>query len=280
MARVVLITGCRSGFGLETAKLAGERGWTVYAGLRDLTTDARLRDATEGLDVRPMQLDVTVDHERVAAIDRIREESGRLDALVNNAGRGLGGFLELIEEDELRELFEVNVIGGWAVTKRALPLMRESGGTHVVQVSSTSGLTAIPVLGAYAGTKFAVEGMGEAWRHELALFGIRFALIEPGAYDTDIFSRNQRVCRRMTDAGPYEPWAAGTQEVFGNAVKRIARDPREVAEKILEILDDPNPSFRNPIGPSSKLREVAKRALPFRLMEAAMVKALDRAKKG
>ncbi len=280
MTRIVLVTGCRSGFGLQTAKLAAERGWTVYAGLRDLATDANLRAATEGLDVRPLQLDITVNGDRVAAVDRIRAEVGRLDALVNNAGRGLGGFLELVEEDEMRDLFEVNVIGGWAVTKQALPLMRESGGTHIVQVSSTSGLTAIPMLGAYAGTKFAVEGMGEAWRHELALFGIRFALVEPGAYATDIFGRNQRLCRRASDPGPYEPWAAGAQEIFDDAVKKIARDPREVAEKILEILDDPDPSFRNPIGPSSTVRRIVKRAVPFGIIEAVMRKALDRARKG
>lgn len=280
MKRVVLITGCRSGFGLVTARLAASRGWTVFAGLRELDTADELIAQTAGLDVRPIQLDITVAEQRDAAIARIREDVGRLDALVNNAGKGLGGFLELLDDDELRDLFEVNVFGTWAMTKAALPLMRASGGTHVVMISSTSGLAAIPGLGAYAATKFALEGMGEAWRHELALFGMHLVLVEPGAYATDIFGRNQRVCRNAARPGVYEPWARGAQEVFGAAIERIARDPIEVAEKVVTILDDPAPDLRYAIGPGSTIRQLVKRAVPYGLVEFAMRRAFARAKKG
>ena len=102
MARTVLITGCRSGFGLLTAKAAAEAGWIVYAGLRDRSTADELLRVTAGLDVRPLQLDITSARDRDAAVRQITEDEGGLDGLVNNAGRALGGFLELVEEDELR----------------------------------------------------------------------------------------------------------------------------------------------------------------------------------
>lgn len=279
MARVVLTTGCRSGFGLATARTAARKGWTVYAGLRDLDTAGDLLAATRGLDVHPIQLDVTQDEQRLAAVSRITREQGRLDALVNNAGRGLGGFLELVEEDELRDLFEVNLFGAWSMTRACLPLLRQSDRSTVVMLSSTSGLTALPGLGAYSATKFALEGMAEAWRHELALFGIRVVLIEPGAYATEIFGRNRRVCRQAADPGPYEPWVEGIVRIFDDTAARIARDPQEVADAIVGCMVHPRPALRHPLGPGSALRNIVRRAVPFRLVEFVMQRALARARR-
>lgn len=274
MGRVVLITGCRSGFGLATARDAAKRGWTVYAGLRDVST----APAFEG-DVRPVQLDVTLAEDREAAIVRITREAGRLDGLVNNAGRPLGGFLETIDEDELRDLFEVNVFGTWAMTRAALPLLRQSAPSTIVMVSSTSGLLPLPGLGAYASSKFAIEGMAESWRHELRPFGVRVALVEPGAFRTEIFARNRRVARHAHDAdSPYAPWTVGLLDRFDATVQRMARDPSEVGARIVQLLEHPHPPLRNPIGPTSTTRDLLRRLAPFGLVEAVVQAVMRRAK--
>jgi NAD(P)-dependent dehydrogenase (short-subunit alcohol dehydrogenase family) len=278
MSRVVLITGCRSGFGLLTAAAAARAGWTVYAGLRALEHGDALREATAGLDVRPIVLDVTSAEHRERAIAQILTETGRLDALVNNAGQALGGFLELVEEDELRAIFETNLFGAWALTRLALPHLRAQTRSTVVMVSSASGRMAIPGLGAYAASKFALEGLSEAWRHELALFGVRMVLIEPGAYRTDIFGRNRQLSRGLAEPGVYAPWVAGMDKVFASFVDRVARDPAEVADVIVRVLTDPRPPLRYPIGPSTGLRAALRAFVPERVTEAIVARLLRHAR--
>src|SRR5262245_62016569 len=147
---VVLVTGCRSGFGLLLAEGAARRGHVVYAGLHDPTTGDELRRRTEGVTVHPLALDVTDAEPRREAIARILREQGRIDALVNNAGTPLGGFLEEVGEDELRRVFEVNFFGAWLLTREVLPAMREQQRGTIVMMSSRSGRSAFPALGTYA----------------------------------------------------------------------------------------------------------------------------------
>jgi len=276
MSEVVLITGCRSGFGLGTAVAAARAGFTVYAGLRDLASAGSLEAAAAGLDVTPLQLDVTRADERDAAVARILDERGRLDHVVNNAGIAVGGFLEQLEQDELRHLFEVNVFGAWAMTKACLPALREGGGGSVVMVSSMSGRMALPTLGAYAGSKFALEAFGEAWRHELKPFAIRVVLIEPGAYRTDIFERNRNVCRRFDDPeGPYHPWVRQGNRLHQRIVDHLARDPAEVCDHIVRCLQDPRPALRHPIGPLAGPRATLRQFVPFAAVELIMERLLS-----
>lgn len=275
MSKIILVTGCRSGFGLGTAVEAARAGFTVYAGLRDIATADALRDATAGLPVVPIALDVTRPEEREAAVARIRAERGRLDGLVNNAGVALGGFLEQVHEDELRRVFDVNVFGAWGMTKACLPLLRESGGGSVVMVSSMSGRFALPGLGAYAGSKFALEGLSEAWRHELAPFGIRVVLLEPGAYRTDIFQRNRTLCRAAQDPeSPYAPWMRPLDRLFAGIVDRIARDPKEVAQRIVALLKDSHPPLRVPLGPLARPRDKMRSLMPFAAIELVLGQVL------
>lgn len=278
MPRVVLITGCRSGFGLLTAAAAARAGWTVYAGLRSLDHGADLAAATAGLDVRPLVLDVTSAEQRDEALRRIVAEAGGLDALVNNAGRALGGFLELVEEDELRAVMETNLFGAWALTRAALPHLRARAPSTVVMVSSASGRMAIPGLGAYAASKFALEGLSEAWRHELRPLGVRVVLIEPGAYRTDIFGRNRQLSRGITTPGVYAPWVAGMDQLFTAMVDRVARDPVEVADTIVRVLHDPHPPLRYAIGPSTGLRAALRALVPDRLTEWLIARILRHAR--
>lgn len=267
---IVLCTGCRSGFGLSIAVAAARAGHTVYAGLRDLSTGDRLAEATRGLDVRPIQLDVVDPDERRAAVDRVLEEHGRIDALINNAGVPLGGFQEQIEEDELRRLFEVNVFAAWALTKLCLPSMRERREGIVVNITSMAGRQAMPGLGAYAGSKFALEGMTEALRHEMRPFGVRVVLVEPGPYKTDIFARNRVVARAAEETGG--PYAAMQRRLEALVEKMEARmgDPQEVADLVVRLLDDPHPRLRYPLGPGVRARVLAGWLLPFTATEAVL----------
>ncbi|MEZ4241439.1 MAG: SDR family NAD(P)-dependent oxidoreductase [Myxococcota bacterium] len=265
--QVVLVTGAGSGFGLSASVALAKRGHVVYAGLRRLDAAERLVSAAGGLDVRPVQLDVTVADERDAVVKQILDEHGAVDALVNNAGRALGGFLETIEPDELRDLFEVNVHAPFALTRACLPAMRARGRGTVVMMSSMSGRMALPGLGAYAGSKYALEGLSEAWRHELAPFGIRVVSIEPGPYRTDIFGRNRAMGRHALDDGPYRAWARHLDEVVQARTERIAGDPEEVAQRICDVIEAPRPRFRHPMGRGSRARTLLAGAAPFGVLE-------------
>jgi NAD(P)-dependent dehydrogenase (short-subunit alcohol dehydrogenase family) len=269
--RVALVSGCSSGIGLAIATEAARAGHIVYAGVRDPSSAERLASVRG---VVPVTLDVTRAADREAAVERLHREQGRLDVVVNNAGVALGGFLEQLEEDELRQLFDVNVFGTWALTRAALPHLRESCGLVVV-ISSMSGRSALPGLGAYAASKFALEAMGEAWRHELAPFGVRVALVEPGAYRTEIFRRNRRLGRRVKDpASPYAALVQRADALVARTVEHLARDPAEVARLVVSLFDKARPALRYPIGPGARLRGLILRLAPFSLVEAIVRRAL------
>ena len=260
----VLITGCRSGFGLLTALSAARAGHTVYAGLRRLDTATALMEQAHGLPIHPVQLDVTDPAQREAVVARIEAEHGAVDALVNNAGIALGGPLEEIDDDEMRRQFEVNVFAVWALTNRVLPGMRAQGAGWVVNVSSMSGRMAVPCIGAYGASKFAVSGMTEALRHEVHPFGVRVVLIEPGPYKTDIFGRNRNVARRALEpGGPY----AALKQAVSRAADRIdetAGDAQDVAYRIVAVLGESAPAPRHPMGPNSRVRRFLKAFVPDR----------------
>lgn len=269
---IVLCTGCRSGFGLRIAVTAARAGHTVYAGLRDVETAGDLMAAGQGLDIRPIQLDVVDAEQREAAIRRILEEQGRLDVLINNAGISLGGFQEQIEETELRHLFEVNVFAPWALTKLVLPSMRAQSEGLIINISSMSGRAALPGVGAYASSKFALEGMTEALRFEVRPFGVRVVLVEPGPYETDIFARNLRIAAQTLDhVGPYQ---AQRDRLEALMTRRKVGDPQEVADQVVALFHQPHPRLRYPMGPNVLLRRVLRRALPFGAYEAILRRVL------
>jgi NAD(P)-dependent dehydrogenase (short-subunit alcohol dehydrogenase family) len=266
---VLLVTGCRSGFGLLIAQTAGRAGHTVYAGLRDLSTADKLRAATEGLDVHPVALDVTSAEQRDAIVARILQEKGRLDALINNAGVGLGGFLELIERSELDRLMEVNFFGLWALTKAVLPTLRTQGSGLVLNITSMAGRSATPGLGAYAASKFAVEGMTEALRHEMRPHGVRVVLLEPGPYATDIFQRNR------TEAARMEPAYQDQYDKLNALVEKVKMgDPQDIADLVLRLLTSPNPKLRYAMGPNTALRLALRTYTPWWFEEWFMARVL------
>ncbi|MCA8964483.1 MAG: SDR family oxidoreductase [Polyangiaceae bacterium] len=269
---IVLVTGCRSGFGKLIAHGAARAGHTVYAGLRDLDTAAELLEGAPG-GIVPLALDVTSDEQRQAAVTRILDEHGRIDALINNAGIAIGGFVEQFDEDEVRQVFDVNVFGAWALTKLCLPGMRARGDGLILNVTSVAGRLANPGLAIYAGSKFALEGITEGLRHEMRPFGVRVVLVEPGPYRTDIMSRNRRMVRAAEERSPY---AAHQAKLLAMLEKMEARlgDPQEVADLCVRLLDDPAPRLRYALGPTTTARLALKRFAPFGLTEAVMKRLL------
>jgi NAD(P)-dependent dehydrogenase (short-subunit alcohol dehydrogenase family) len=265
---IVIATGCRSGFGKLIAHEAARQGHTVYAGLRDLDTqDALMSGAPEG--VIPLQLDVTHDEERRAAVERVLAEQGRIDGLINNAGIAIGGFIEQFTEEELRQVFDVNVFGAWALMKLCLPGMRERKSGIIVNLTSVAGRLANPGLGIYAGSKFALEGMTEALRHEMRPFNVRVVLVEPGPYQTDIMGRNRRMAAASDEPSPYSPYQDQLLAMFAKMESRLG-DPREVSDLCVSLLTDPAPRLRYALGPTTSARLALKRFAPFSVTEAVM----------
>jgi NAD(P)-dependent dehydrogenase (short-subunit alcohol dehydrogenase family) len=275
---IVLVTGCRSGFGQNIALRAARAGHTVYAGLRDPATAGPLVEAAAGLPLHPIALDVVNPAQREAAIARIMQEQGRIDALINNAGVAIGGPLEDLEEDEVRNVFEVNVFGVWALTNLVLPHMRAQRSGIIQNISSVSGRTALPGMGAYAASKHALEGMTEALRVEVSPFGIRVVIIEPGPYKTDILGRNRALGRKaIRPDSPYADLSARADALFAK-VSASAEDPEDVAKRCVELLTDTAPALRHPMGKSAHMRLFARWALPDGVLEAIVKTALARAK--
>ncbi|MDQ3145408.1 MAG: SDR family oxidoreductase, partial [Actinomycetota bacterium] len=202
----VLITGCSSGFGRLAAQAFARKGHTVVATMRtpekgkDLVQEAE----TSGLDLRVVALDVTDEASVRSAVDEAIEAVGPLDVLVNNAGIELRSSIEEAGDAEVQAQFDTNVFGLLRVVRAVVPAMRQRRAGVVVNVGSIAGLVARPYGGLYAASKHAVEAITEALHYELAPFGVRVAVIEPGQFATDLLS-NALVAANFTEASPY--WA-------------------------------------------------------------------------
>jgi NAD(P)-dependent dehydrogenase (short-subunit alcohol dehydrogenase family) len=262
------VTGARSGIGHHTALQLARAGYKVYAGVRAANDALPLLQAAaridRGLAIMPITLDVTAPDDRSRAIADIAAVDGRLDLLVNNAGVALDGPLELVSDEEIQHLFDVNVFGAFALTREALPLMRHRGRGRVIMMSSMSGRMALPCMGAYAASKFALEGLGEAWRHELAPFGIDLVLVEPGPFKTDLFRSDAISRATAASAGARGPYRRLIDRflVLREAMVRQAGDPIEVAETVVRLARAREVPLRVPVGTSAKIRTALQRFMP------------------
>jgi NAD(P)-dependent dehydrogenase (short-subunit alcohol dehydrogenase family) len=195
--KVAIITGSSSGIGLLTAIEFARSGYRVVATMRDLARSQRLEDAAQiagvryRLDLR--RLDVTEFDSIAGVIDDIVRDHGRIDVLVNNAGFSVAGFGEDLSLDDYRHQFETNFFASVAMSKAVLPGMRRQRAGHIIQVASVAGRVGTPLLSAYCSSKHALEGFSESLRIETHSIGIRVVLVEPGAFDTDIWTRNVTV---------------------------------------------------------------------------------------
>ena len=246
-----LITGTSTGIGRACVARLAAGGWRVYAGVRG-ETDAELLGTGPG-DIVPVQLDVTDADAIAAAAARVEEETGGcLDALVSNAGIGVAGALEVVPPEDLRRILDVNVVGQIAVTQALLPLLRSARGKIVI-VGSVGGRVAFPYAGPYHASKYALEGLADSLRAELAPQGVTVSLIEPGPISTPIWSkaREQVALLRAGLEGEaaklYADELAGFEEQLQTA-DRKGEAPEKVAAKIAAALASSSPRARYPVG--------------------------------
>ena len=247
MERTALVTGCSSGIGRATARAFNEEGWTVYATARDEA------DLT-GLDTETATLDVTSDEDVERVVDRVIEETGRVDCLVNNAGYGQYGPLEDVTTDQLTDQLDVNLVGPHRLVRAVLPHMRAAEEGTIVNVSSVAGRVAPPGAGAYAASKFALEGYSDTLRNEVAGLGVDVTLVEPGPVETPFRDRVDQELDALARTDDYE-WVYEMQEDAGllsGSESPFAATPEEVAATVLEAGVSTNPKARYAVGGFAK----------------------------
>ncbi|HUB75810.1 MAG TPA: SDR family oxidoreductase [Solirubrobacteraceae bacterium] len=241
MAKTWFITGCSRGFGRHWAQAALARGDSVAATARDTASLDELVEA-HGERVLALRLDVRDREAAFACVDLAHSHFGRLDVVVNNAGYGLFGAIEEISEELAREQLDTNLLGALWVTQAALPLLRAQGSGHIVQVSSIGGIVAFPLTGLYHASKWGLEGFSEALAQEVAQFGIRVTLVEPGGFDTD-WAGSSAVHAPPIEA--YEPLREARRA--GSPVGSRGH-AEATSAAILELVDNPEPPLRLLLG--------------------------------
>jgi NAD(P)-dependent dehydrogenase (short-subunit alcohol dehydrogenase family) len=278
-----LITGASTGIGQATALRLAKAGWTVLAGVRDVDAGERLAAEAPAGRVQPLILDVTDFQQIKEAAGRVSElggggesSPGRLDALVNNAGIGFGGPLELIHPDDLRKQFDVNVLGQIAVTQALLPALRAARG-RIVFLSSVGGRVAMAFTAPYAASKHAIEAIGDALRVELATSNVQVALVEPGSVATPIWDKSREAGRRLTVPPrlqkEYGHVPAAMDKTLQDTAKRgVPAD--QVAQTIERALGARRMKSRYVIGRDARAMIIARRLLPDHVFDRVARRAL------
>jgi NAD(P)-dependent dehydrogenase (short-subunit alcohol dehydrogenase family) len=241
--RVWLITGASSGFGRAIAEAVLARGDSIVATSR--RTDA-LADLDGDGRVHVVALDVTDAAQRDAAVAGAIDRFGRIDVLVNNAGRTQVGAVEETTDEELRDLFELHFFAPAALTRAVLPPMRRQGSGAIVQMSSVGGQVTAPGFSAYCATKFALEGLTETLREEVAGFGIHTLIVEPGAFRTGLFRSD--AAYESAEMPEYAETVGPTREYVRTNHGQQPGDPNKAAEAIIEALESDDPPLRLVLG--------------------------------
>jgi NAD(P)-dependent dehydrogenase (short-subunit alcohol dehydrogenase family) len=267
--RSVVVTGASSGIGGACALRLARGGWRVYAGVRDAAS------APDG--TTPLVFDVTDADAIARAVERVREDTDALHGLVNNAGITVPAPLEFLPLEELREQLEVNVIAQLGVTQAFLPLLRAGRG-RIVNMGSISGRSALPFLGAYAASKFALEALTDSLRVELQPFGIEVSIVEPGTIATPIWRKGAARAEAIAERMP--PRVA---ELYGpriDAFRKAAAargaqgaSPDDVAAAVEHALSADEPKARYLVGKDAKLRARLQR-LPTKLRDRMITRKL------
>jgi NAD(P)-dependent dehydrogenase (short-subunit alcohol dehydrogenase family) len=278
--KTVLLTGASSGFGLLGSVTLARRGWHVLATMRDpargekLETAAREAGVLDRIEVHP--LDVT-DPDQIEAMARlVQERKLALHAIVNNAGFAMAGFAEHVSDTELRRQFDTNFFGAAAVTRAFLPQMKRQKFGHIIMVSSVSGRIGFPGVGSYVASKFALEGWTETLRLEANPYGVRVVLLEPGAFATDIWTRNAIVSEQTRALGADEASEEGARIARWRRkldARKNRPNPQLVADFLAGILSNPHPRLRYSFGTDAWAAVLMRAILPWSWLERTLVKA-------
>jgi NAD(P)-dependent dehydrogenase (short-subunit alcohol dehydrogenase family) len=270
-----LITGCSSGIGLESSVLLAQKGWKVFATLRDPGKAELLKERTQNLavEILPMDVDSLVSvREGVAAV---LAKAGTLDALVNNAGWGAFGALEDFSDEEILAQYETNLFGLFRVIREVLPSMRSRGRGRILNISSVAGKMTFAGVGLYCSSKHAVEALSESLRLELRPFGVQVGMVEPGQFHTK-FKDNRRKNKIFLDGkSPYQSVVEKILD-YGNDQSRQAPGPEVVAQTVRKALEAGKMALRYPVGTDARLFPFAQRFLPDGLYDLIMVHTLRR----
>ena len=261
-----LITGASSGIGEATALYLAERGFRVIATSRSATRlEPLMERAREGglpdLSIAPVEMDINSEDEVARVMPEVIARHGGIDALVNNAGFGLWGPVQTLSDAELKAQFETNFFAAARMTRAVLPSMLERRRGIIVNISSVLGRMATPFNGAYAASKFALEGMSESLKTELQPFGIRVALVEPGLFRTN-FPNNASVAARADADHPIYGEHIERYRSNHDLFERFGGDPARVARLVHKVIVSPDPPFRNAIGLDARAGILGARLLP------------------
>jgi NAD(P)-dependent dehydrogenase (short-subunit alcohol dehydrogenase family) len=241
---VAVVTGSSSGIGFETSLLLAKNGFFTYATMRNLDKSNKIIDLKlkEKLPLEVLELDVTDDKSVKEAIEKIANEQGTVNVLVNNAGYALVGPLEELSIQEFKEQFETNVFGAIRVTQAVLPIMRKQRQGTIVNISSIAGRIGFPLTSAYVSSKFALEGLSESMAYELDQFGTKVILIEPGVIKTN-FDNNLKIGKKVSTTNDRNsPYADITEKRIAGFKPRFenGRPAIEVAKLILKTITSKN----------------------------------------
>lgn len=270
MSNSVLITGTSTGLGLETAVYLAEQGFEVYASMRDLRGRAALDEAAarRKVSLHVLQLDITNKDDIAQAVHTIVEQSGGIYGLVNNGGIGLRGYFEDLTEEEIHQIFQVNVFGTMAMTRAVLPHMRAARRGRIVIISSIAGLIGALALSSYCATKFAQEGFGESLAQEVMPFGIYVSLIEPGIVKNERWGVNRNIAKRALDpASPYSAWFREAERLADRVVDTSPTKAVDVARAVHKVLTVRRPRIRYMVGRRAGLVVALRRYLPRALFD-------------
>lgn len=265
--RVVLVTGATTGIGRLCAERLAAKGWRVYAGARGIDAN----NPAPVPNIEWLAMDVADDASVQNVIDRIMATSGRIDAIVNNAGFSMRGSVEDTPMTEARAIFETNFFGALRVCRAAAPALRARGG-HIVNIGSLAGLVGLPFTAHYCASKFALEGLSESLRYELHPFGVHVALVEPGDYRTGI--QASRRISAETQQGVYaSAFARFLQK--REAFESRAGTAEPVAALVEKILNDPAPRLRYVVAtPLQAFLPILRRLSPQRIYESCFRRLL------
>lgn len=276
--KIAVVTGASSGFGMLTSIELAKQNYYVVATMRNVDKKVTLLErvgeakVTQLVEVFP--LDVTNDHSLLVFKEKLRE-LGRVDVLVNNAGYAGAGFSEEIPIEEYRQQFETNVFGAISVTQLCLPYMREQRNGKIINVSSISGRVGFPGLSPYVASKHALEGWSESLRLEVGPFGIDVVLVEPGSFQTSIWSSGKHITGKSLQT--HSPYFSYMKKLSLHLEKGEASygDPLEVANLITEICKQSSTNLRYPIGKGVRFTLFVKNCLPWRLWERIVRKKIE-----
>ena len=269
----VLVTGCSSGIGRATSACLRASGWTVYPTARKVED----LDALEADGFQAIQLDVASSASIEATVDQVLGlTGGKLGALVNNAGFGMPGAIQDLTRDAMRRQFEVNVFGLQELTNKFVPVFREHGGGRIVNVSSVVGRLALPFMGIYSASKFALEAISDVQRVELAPDSIFVSLVEPGPIRTSFSTNCAGQGEERLDTATSK-FGAAYQRYFekrrngGMGEDRFRLPPEAVAKKILHALESPRPRIRYKVTLPAYFGDWAARFVPARMIDRMML---------